>query len=48
MKHSDIDKLVNNFTVDTARGPVDKRVQQVVVRLVGDLFTALPELEKAL
>lgn len=45
MKHSDIDKLVNNFIVDTARGPVDKRVQQVVVRLVGDLFKAIEDLD---
>lgn len=45
MNHSDIDKLVNNFIVDTARGPVDKRVQQVVVRLVGDLFKAIEDLD---
>ena len=32
MNHSDIDKLVQNFIVDTAKGPVDNRVQQVVVR----------------
>jgi len=45
MNHTDIDKLVNNFMVDTATGPVDKRVQQVVVRLVGDLFKAIEDLD---
>ena len=45
MNHTDIDKLVNNFMIDTARGPVDKRVQQVVVRLVGDLFKAIEDLD---
>src|SRR6476620_1486766 len=45
MNHSDIDKLVQNFIVDTATGPVDTRVQQVVVRLVGDLFKAIEDLD---
>src|SRR4051812_16765389 len=45
MNHTDIDKLVNNFMVDTARGTVDTRVQQVVVRLVGDLFKAIEDLD---
>jgi catechol 1,2-dioxygenase len=45
MNHSDIEKLVNNFVVDTARGPVDKRVQQVVVRLLGDVFKAIEDLD---
>jgi catechol 1,2-dioxygenase len=45
MTHSDIDKVVQNFIVDTAKGPVDKRVQQVVVRLVGDLFKAIEDLD---
>jgi catechol 1,2-dioxygenase len=45
MNHSDIDKLVQNFIVDTATGPVDARVQQVVVRLVGDLFKAIEDLD---
>jgi catechol 1,2-dioxygenase len=45
MNHSDIEKLVNNFVVDTARGPVDERVQQVVVRLLGDVFKAIEDLD---
>jgi catechol 1,2-dioxygenase len=45
MNHSDIDKLVQNFIVDTAKGPVDNRVQQVVVRLLGDLFKAIEDLD---
>jgi catechol 1,2-dioxygenase len=44
MNHSDIDKLVQNFIVDTAKGPVNERVQQVTVRLVGDLFKAIEDL----
>ncbi|MBK4737661.1 catechol 1,2-dioxygenase [Noviherbaspirillum pedocola] len=45
MNHSDIEKLVNNFVVDTARGPVDARVRQVVVRLLGDVFKAIEDLD---
>lgn len=45
MNHAQIDQLVNNFVVDTAKGPVDARVQQVVVRLLGDLFKAVEDLD---
>lgn len=45
MNHSEIDKLVQNFIVDTAKGPVDQRVQQVVVRLISDLFKAIEDLD---
>lgn len=45
MNHSDIDKLVQTFIVDTAKGPVNERVQQVAVRLVGDLFKAIEDLD---
>jgi catechol 1,2-dioxygenase len=45
MNHSDIDKLVQNFIVDTAKGPVNPRVQQVTVRLLGDLFKAIEDLD---
>jgi catechol 1,2-dioxygenase len=45
MNHNDIDKLVNNFIIDTAEGPVDARTQQVVVRLLGDLFKAVEDLD---
>lgn len=45
MNHQQIDQLVNSFIVDTAKGPVDARVQQVVVRLLGDLFKAVEDLD---
>lgn len=45
MNHQQIDQLVQNFIVDTAKGPVDARVQQVVVRLLGDLFKAVEDLD---
>ena len=45
MNHSEIEKLAKNFIVDTATRPVDARVQQVVVRLVGDLFKAIEDLD---
>lgn len=45
MNHTEIDKLVNNFIVDTARGAVDARVQQVVVRLLSDVFKAIEDLD---
>lgn len=45
MNHAQIEQLVNNFIVDTAKGPVDARLQQVVVRLLGDLFKAVEDLD---
>ena len=45
MNHTEIDQLVKSFNVDTARGPVDARAQQVVVRLVSDLFKAIEDLD---
>ena len=45
MNHTQIDQLVNNFVVDTAKGPVDARLQQVVVRLLSDLFKAVEDLD---
>jgi catechol 1,2-dioxygenase len=45
MNHEQIDQLVNTFIVDTAKGPVDARVQQVVVRLLSDLFKAVEDLD---
>lgn len=45
MNHTQIEQLVNNFIVDTAKGPVDARVQQVTVRLLGDLFKAIEDLD---
>ena len=45
MNHTHIEQLVGNFVVDTAKGPVDARLQQVVVRLLGDLFKAVEDLD---
>ena len=45
MNHSEIEKLAKNFIIDTATRPADARVQQVVVRLVGDLFKAIEDLD---
>lgn len=45
MNRQEIDTLVKKMNVDTATGPVDARVQQVVVRLLGDLFQAIEDLD---
>ena len=45
MEHTKIDALVKEMNVDTATGAVDTRVQQVVVRLLGDLFKAIEDLD---
>ena len=45
MKHADIEALVNKMNVDTAKGAVDQRVQEVVVRLLSDLFKAIEDLD---
>jgi len=45
MNRQQIDALVKKMNVDTATGPVDERVQQVVVRLLGDLFQAIEDLD---
>ncbi|WP_347452691.1 catechol 1,2-dioxygenase [Acinetobacter thermotolerans] len=45
MNRQEIDALVKKMNVDTATGPVDERVQQVVVRLVADLFQAIEDLD---
>lgn len=45
MKHTDIEALVKKLNVDTAKGAVDKRVQEVVVRLLSDLFKAIEDLD---
>eukprot|EP01041_Mallomonas_annulata_P017405 gene17405-35864_t len=38
MTHNDIDKLVQNWIIDSATGPANPRVQAVVLRLVGDVI----------
>ena len=45
MEHAKIDALVNKMNVDTATGPVDARVQQMVIRLLSDLFKAIEDLD---
>ena len=45
MNRQQIDTLVKEMNVDTATGPVDARTQQVVVRLLGDLFQAIEDLD---
>jgi len=45
MNRQQIDALVKTMNVDTATGPVDARTQQIVVRLLGDLFQAIEDLD---
>ena len=45
MNRQQIDALVKKINVETATGPVDARVQQIVVRLLGDLFQAIEDLD---
>lgn len=45
MNRQEIDTLVKQMNVDTATGAVDTRVQQVVVRLLADLFQAIEDLD---
>ncbi|EKU52655.1 MAG: catechol 1,2-dioxygenase [Acinetobacter sp.] len=45
MNRQEIDALVKKMNVDTATGDVNPRVQQIVVRLLGDLFQAIEDLD---
>ena len=45
MNHKEIDALVQSWIVDTATGPVNQRVQQVVVRILGDLCKTIEDLD---
>ncbi|ALH96072.1 catechol 1,2-dioxygenase [Acinetobacter equi] len=45
MNRQEIDALVKKMNVDTATGPVDVRVQEIIVRLLGDLFEAIEDLD---
>ncbi|MDX3907528.1 MAG: catechol 1,2-dioxygenase [Pigmentiphaga sp.] len=45
MTHAEIDKLVRGFIVDTATADANPRVQEVVVRLLSDLFKAIEDLD---
>lgn len=44
MQHSQIDALVKQMNVDTVTGEVNSRVQEIVLRLLGDLFKAIEDL----
>jgi catechol 1,2-dioxygenase len=45
MNHADIEKLAKSWVVDAADRPADPRVQQVVLRLLGDLCKAIEDLD---
>lgn len=45
MQHSQIDALVKQMNVDTVTGEVNSRVQEIVLRLLGDLFKAIEDLD---
>ena len=45
MNHQQIDQLVKTFNIDTAKGQVNPRVQEITVRLVADLFKAIEDLD---
>lgn len=45
MNRQEIDALVKKMNVATATRPVDSRVQQIVVRLLADLFQAIEDLD---
>lgn len=45
MNHSDIDTLVKKWIVDAADCPANPRVQQIVVRLLGDLCKTIEDLD---
>jgi catechol 1,2-dioxygenase len=45
MNHADIEKLAKQWVVDAADRPANPRVQQVVVRLLGDLCKAIEDLD---
>ncbi len=45
MNRQEIDKLLKEMNVDTVTGEVDARVQEIVLRLLGDLFQAIEDLD---
>lgn len=45
MNHKEIDTLVQGWIVESATGSPNKRVQQIVVRLMGDLCKAIEDLD---
>ena len=45
MNRQEIDALVKQMNVETATGTVNHRVQQIIVRLLADLFEAIEDLD---
>ncbi len=45
MNRQEIDTLVKQMNVDTATGEVDQRLQTIIVRLLGDLFQAIEDMD---
>jgi catechol 1,2-dioxygenase len=45
MTHQEIDQLVKSWIVDSATRPANARVQQIVLRLTGDLCKAIEDLD---
>src|SRR3954471_21051839 len=45
MNHADIEALAHKWVVEAADRPANPRVQQVVVRLLGDLCKAIEDLD---
>lgn len=45
MTHNEIDQLVKGFIIDAAHTEANPRVQQIVLRLVSDLFKAIEDLD---
>jgi catechol 1,2-dioxygenase len=45
MNHADIEQLARSWVVDAADRPANPRVQQVVLRLLGDLCKAIDDLD---
>ena len=45
MKHTDIDTLVKKWLVDAAARPANPRVQQIVLRVLGDLCKTIDDLD---
>ena len=45
MTHQEIEKLAKKFIVDSAEREANPRVQEIVLRLVTDLFKAIEDLD---
>ena len=45
MNRQEIDTLVKQMNINTATGEVDQRLQTIIVRLLGDLFQAIEDMD---